>query len=231
MKVITIRLTAPFQSYGNQATFNVRSTNLFPTKSAVVGMVAAALGYRREDTRIASLNDLDFAVRIDQVGSTTTDFQIAKYDAKKPGKLTYRENLQDYVYVVALGSEDIDLIDKINFSLHHPKFQLFLGRRSNPPAGVLRTETFEATTPIEVLKDKLPWQASKWYQKKYSAPNFEAELYADANLLPGNSNFMMQDIAESFNPRNRRFSYRSVAKARVTLVNPQSHEHDVWEAM
>ncbi|MBM6764013.1 type I-E CRISPR-associated protein Cas5/CasD [Ligilactobacillus agilis] len=231
MKVITIRLTAPFQFYGNQASFNVRSTNLFPTKSAIVGMVAAALGYRREDTRISSLNDLAFAVRIDQVGSTTTDFQIAKYDAKKPGKLTYRDNLQDYVYVVALGGEDIDLIDKINFTLHHPKFQLFLGRRSNPPAGVLRTETFEATTPIEVLKDKLPWQASKWYQKKYSAPNFEAELYADANLLPGNPNFMMQDIAESFNPRNRRFSYRSVAKARVTLVNPQSHEHDVWEAM
>ena len=61
MKTLTIKLTAPLQSYGNEATFERRTTNDYPTKSAVIGMVAAALGYRRADARIASLNELQLA--------------------------------------------------------------------------------------------------------------------------------------------------------------------------
>ncbi|WP_143441692.1 CRISPR-associated protein Cas5, partial [Lactobacillus helveticus] len=47
MKTATIRLTAPLQSYGNQASFNQRTSDNYPSKSAVIGIIAAALGYRR----------------------------------------------------------------------------------------------------------------------------------------------------------------------------------------
>ena len=136
MKTLTIKLTAPLQSYGNEASFARRTSNDYPTKSAVIGMVAAALGYRRTDARIQSLNDLSFAVRIDQVGRNLTDFQTVEW---KQGtrKITYRDYIQDAVFVVAIGSESDSLIDEIKFALKHPKFQLSLGRRSNAPAGVL----------------------------------------------------------------------------------------------
>ena len=57
MKTLTIKLTAPLQSYGNEATFERRTTSYYPTKSAVIGMIAAALGYRRTDERILKLNE------------------------------------------------------------------------------------------------------------------------------------------------------------------------------
>lgn len=92
MDVLTIRVSAPLQSYGNQATFNRRTTNYYPTKSAVIGLVAASLGLRREDDHIQRLNQLEYAVRIDQVGLMMTDFQTVETDPQKETrKITYRE--------------------------------------------------------------------------------------------------------------------------------------------
>lgn len=228
MKVLTIRLTAPLQSYGNQSSFNYRSTNPYPTKSAVVGMISAALGFRRNDERVKKLNDLSFAVRIDQAGSTMTDFQIVEYDHKKhKKKLTHRDYLEDFVYAVAVGSEDDNLINKIEYALHHPKFQLYLGRRSNAPAGVLKTQLFSETTPLEVLKNQLPWQASKWYKKRLEGRHFEAELIADADLLPDNPSFTMKDVVGSFNQKHRYYMYREIAETRVQLVKGDDDEHDI----
>jgi CRISPR system Cascade subunit CasD len=141
MKSLTIRLTAPLQSYGNEATFNRRTTDDYPSKSAIIGMIAAALGYRRDDSRINSLNKLLMAVRIDQPGKVLTDFHMVEYaqnSKKTKRKLTYRDYLQDAVFIVAIGSKDEDLIDRIEYALKHPYFQLSLGRRSNAPAGLLR---------------------------------------------------------------------------------------------
>jgi len=158
MKTLTIKLTAPLQSYGNEATFERRTTNDYPTKSAVIGMVAAALGYRRVDERIVHLNELHFAVRVDQIGRNLTDFQTVEWK-KDTRKITYRDYIQDAIFVVALGSEDETLIDKVKFALKHPKFQLFLGRRSNAPAGVLQLQEFSEEQPVEVLK-QFAWQAA-----------------------------------------------------------------------
>ncbi len=229
MDVLTIRASAPLQSYGNQATFNRRTTHHYPTKSAVIGLVAAALGLRREDAAIQSLNQLKYALRIDQVGQTMTDFQIVETNRPKKGarKITYRDYLQDYVYMIALGSEDMDLIRIISYALLHPKFQLYWGRRSNPPAGVLQVGMFKNTDPIAVLTHLLPWQASSWYQRKQKEATFEAELIADSSLLPQAPRTMIKDLVGSFDQRNRFHRYRSVAKTRVTLQNPQYQEHDV----
>lgn len=222
MAVLTIKLTSPLQSYGNEASFNRRSTNLYPTKSAIIGMIAAAFGYRRDDERIMSLNQLRFAVRIDQVGSILTDFQIVEYNPDKhTKKITYRDYLQDFVYVVGIGSDDNELIEKIIDALRHPKFQLSLGRRSNPPAGVLKVKKFKFSSPVEVLSEKIPWQASDWYRRQYGKKIFEAELFADTDLLPYESSFMVKDLVGSFDQRNRFHNYRGVAQTRVQLTNDQ----------
>ena len=52
MKTLTIRLAGPLQTYGNEATFSRRTSYHYPSKSVVIGLIAAALGYRRNDARI-----------------------------------------------------------------------------------------------------------------------------------------------------------------------------------
>jgi CRISPR system Cascade subunit CasD len=224
MKTLTIRLTSPLQSYGNEASFDRRTSGDCPSKSAIIGMIAAALGYRRDNPRILKLNDLSFAVRVDQWGKTLTDFHIVEWKQGKPPTLTYRDYLQDAIFVVGIGHENEELIDNIQKALRQPKFQLFLGRRANVPAGLLNLKLFTNTDPITVL-EKLKWQASKWYQEKMWQQNKKKfvnhiEIIADANLLPNKRVVMVKDRVKSFSQKNRQYSYRSVAFEEIKLKNP-----------
>ena len=54
MNVLLLRLCGPMQSWGVQSRFSVRDTGLEPSKSGVVGLLAAALG-RPRDAEIADL--------------------------------------------------------------------------------------------------------------------------------------------------------------------------------
>lgn len=222
MKTATIRLTAPLQSYGNQASFNQRTSDNYPSKSAVIGIIAAALGYRRDDARILQLNNLLFAVRIEQSGNMMTEFQTVEYQkssTKTARKLTYREFIQDAVFMVAIGSDNDHEIEKIVSALKHPKFQLYLGRRSNPPAGPLMIETYDEENPLQVL-EKLSWQAESWYQKRLRAPKFLTRIIADAELNPENNITMIKDKVGSFNQKNRYYQYRPVIiKKKIELDN------------
>lgn len=226
MKTLTLRLTAPFQSYGNRADFGRRTTEVYPTKSAILGMVAAALGYKRNDERIISLNTLEFAVRIEQVGQIMTDFQIVEYEKEKR-KLTYRDYLQEAVFMVALGGED-KKIDEIVYALKHPKFQLFLGRKANPPAGPLVLRTFCEKNPLEVL-GCLEWQAASWYQRKYQKDSVTLEIVADAELILNAPQQIKRDLPKSLKVSNRLHGYRSVATKYVKLHLRK--EHDVMKCL
>jgi len=224
MKTLTIKLTAPLQSYGDEASFDRRTTSDYPTKSAMIGMLAAALGYRRTDGRIRGLNRLNFAVRIDQVGRNFTDYQIVEW---QPGerRQTYRDYIQDAVFVVALGSEEDSFVDDIKFALKHPRFQLFLGRRSNVPAGVLKLQEFPEMTPVEVLQ-QMQWQASTWYQRKQKSETLK--IVADANLTTSPSSALVKDQVVSFDQRDRRHGFRAISKITVPLseLKAQSSELD-----
>lgn len=229
MKTLAINLKAPLQSFGNEATFIRRTTDPYPSKSAVIGMLAAALGYQRDDERIETLNDLLFAVRIDQPGKILHEFQTVEWK-KDTRKITYRDYLQDAVFVAAIGSHNDALIDELEAALHHPKFQLYLGRRSNAPAGVIKTHLVPDKSPIEVLK-VLDWQASDWYQQQqrhhqHQQPTISVEVVADAKLLPEKSSFIVKDHVISFDQRNRRYGFREAATTEIQLNNPDYKEHD-----
>lgn len=221
MKTLTIKLTAPLQSYGNEAaSFNRRTTYPYPSKSAVLGMIGAALGYRRNDPRLATLNQLGFAVRIDQIGQPLTDFQIIHINNAQGNTIGYRYYLEDAIYVAAIYGPDA-VIQKIAHALHHPKFQLSLGRRSNPPAGSLQTKIHSAD-PIAVLS-ALPWQASDWYQRKLSLQKvFNAAIISDyqlshADYLPKE---YAKDLIGSFSSQHRWHKTRPIVKLSVDLLNP-----------
>ena len=140
MKSLLLKFAGPLQSWGTDSHFETRHTDYYPSKSAVIGMVAAAFGYRRStdcDENIAKLNDLDFAVRIDQQGNLLRDYHIAaKYKSNGDFERNYVTNryyIEDAIFLVAIGSDNEKLIDSINDVLRSPYFQSSLGRRSLPP--------------------------------------------------------------------------------------------------
>lgn len=119
MATLLLRLAAPLQSWGSDSKFETRKTDREPTKSGVVGLLAAALGLRRDDTEgLARLNGLRFAVRADQEGSLLVDFHTAK--SRDTSYVTYRHYLQDAVFLAGLESEDEALLRELEAALRHP---------------------------------------------------------------------------------------------------------------
>lgn len=71
---LALCLDAPMQSWGIQSTAGIRDTATEPTKSGIVGLLAAALGVPRDDDEsIAVLAGLHLAVRVDREGSIERD--------------------------------------------------------------------------------------------------------------------------------------------------------------
>ncbi|MEU9853705.1 type I-E CRISPR-associated protein Cas5/CasD [Streptomyces sp. NPDC047974] len=71
--VLLVRLAAPLQSWGVASRFSRRDSHVRPTKSAVVGLVAAALGRDRTDP-VDDLASLVFGVRADHPGTPVRDY-------------------------------------------------------------------------------------------------------------------------------------------------------------
>lgn len=237
MKTILLKFSGPLQSWGTTSHFETRYTDPYPSKSAVIGMIAGSLGYRRdEDQNIKKLNDLDFGVRVDQAGRPTKDYQtVKKY--KKNGELdrtyvTNRYYLEDAVFVVAISHENEQYINRIEEGLKHPYFQPFMGRRSLPLTvdfliGIKNTGVIESLKEIE-------WQAAKWYKKDHS--NI-LEAYVDSDLLPKGSNRMRKDRVQSFSPKNRKFNLRGEKRFEIYIPknseigSDEFEEHDAFDAI
>lgn len=225
MKTITIRLAGPLQSYGNEAPFNLRTTTRYPSKSAVIGMISAAFGYQRDCSEIQAFNHLSFAVRVDQPGKLLTDFQT-KHSTKP--YITHRDYLQDAVFVAAVGSDNEQLINEINEALHHPKYQLFLGRKANVPGGALKTQVLKNTDPLAALQ-QLPWQASEWYENTHyqRRDSITLKVLADANLTPDVESTMVKDMVKSFDQSLRQHGFRAVTERTVTIKIMRKHENRI----
>lgn len=216
MKTILLKLSGSLQAWGTSSHFETRNTDYYPSKSGIIGILAASLGYQRcEDTKIQKLNMLDFAVRIDQTGRLLRDFHTAaKYKQPANGcngsvKLdmtytTYRYYMEDSVFVVALSHADDQWIDQIIYALKHPCFAPYMGRRSCPLSAdfILSSSNEDALSALRNVE----WQAASWY--KASHQNYRAEIYADKDLIPLGRAIMRNDHVVSFSQRERKFSPR-----------------------
>ena len=225
MPVLLMRLAAPMQSWGASSRFTRRETEMMPTKSGVIGMLAAALGIGRDEplTRFAGLR---FGVRIDQPGTIMSDFHTAE-DLKneRPGSskkemlpLSIRYYLQDSVFLVGIESRDGDELKQYRCALASPYYPIFLGRRSCPPDGPIQTWMSDET--LENALHNAPWHADEWYQRKAlrGSVTFPERCFArivvepSANDTENRSEFIdtIADEPVSFNPRERRWSTRGV---------------------
>ena len=165
MQFLGFRLSGAMASWGDVTVGDIRSSWAEPSGSALTGLVAAALGVRREDEAgQARLAALRFAVRMDRPGAPLRDYhtvQAAQTDKRGEPFRTRRDELTrgkvhakltDRTYyvgqkttVLAWGGD----LEAIADALRKPAFFLCLGRRSCPPTAPLAPALVAAETLVD----------------------------------------------------------------------------------
>lgn len=217
MTVLLLRLAGPLQAWGDSSRFTRRDTGRYPTKSGVLGLLAAADGRRRTD-EIEDLARLRFGVRVDQPGQLQRDFQTAtNWSTGKSMPLSYRYYLADAVFVAGVEG-DPNLLGGLDEALRRPAFPLYLGRRSCPTSG--RVSLGLTELPLDEALRKHDWQAAKWYRHRQGL-TVELELVVDAIAGEEDSVETQRDAPLSYNPERREYGWREVAhRPPVVVENP-----------
>ncbi|WP_432066267.1 type I-E CRISPR-associated protein Cas5/CasD [Streptomyces sp. C10-9-1] len=235
MSVLTLRLAGPLQSWGASARFARRTTESAPTKSGVVGMLAAAAGIERgDDDRLAPLAALRFGVRIDQPGTRVRDFQTAHHGVTgKPMPLSERFYLADAVFVAALEG-DRPLLADLHAALRTPVYAPFLGRRSCPPALPVELDLHDAGSLMDVLRE-VPWQAGAWYRRQYRGQDdIELTVLREADEHEQQAADVLRDQPLSFAAEHRRHTLRTQITCSMRIPNPSARQlprHDPLDAL
>ena len=221
MSTLLLRLAGPMQSWGVQSRFTNRDTGLEPSKSGVIGLLCAALG-RPRHADVKDLSDLTMGVRVDREGILKMDFHtaggshrqgekygVAKADGGKPDTVvSQRFYLADADFLVGLGGEDEELLQKLDAALLRPHWPLYLGRKafvpgSPVPLGLTRLPLGEALRSY-------PWLARTRREK--TPPSLR--LVLDASF--GSTAEVRPDVPLSF--AERRFTLRYVKTGFMPLT-------------
>jgi CRISPR-associated protein, Cas5e family len=192
------------QSWGDSSRYKQRTTEQVPTKSGIIGLLAAAEGRRRSDP-IEDLAELKLAVRIDQPGSLLRDYQTAIAEGAKHASLVTRYYLADAAFVAAVESQHREIIDGLAQALRHPRFPLYLGRRSCPAPARLVLGVVEKRA-VSAVRDE-PWHAADFHRRA-RAKNVELPIFRDAN--PGEKGVPKQDVPISYAQEHRQYAWRDV---------------------
>ncbi|WP_030144821.1 type I-E CRISPR-associated protein Cas5/CasD [Spirillospora albida] len=216
--VLTLRLAGPLQAWGASARFARRTTEPAPTKSGVIGLLAAALGRQRSDD-VSDLAALRFGVRVDQRGVPVRDYQTAHhFETGRSMPVSERFYLADAVFVAAVEGDD-DLIRRLDRALQNPVYLPYLGRRSCPPSQRIELGVHAATS-IEERLNAEGWQAAPWHQRRHREPTVRLETLVQED---GHVD-TLRDQPLSFDPRHRRYALRGVRHGHVDIPNPAARD-------
>lgn len=248
MGTILLRLAGPLQSWGSESRFTERKTRHEPTKSGVVGLLAAALGRTREQS-VDDLASLPMAVRVDQPGQYERDFQTAhtrKYDKaerrwvfNKSLPLSNRYYLSDAVFVAGIEGPG-EMLAELADALNAPSFPLYLGRRSCSPSGRVLIGVCDDLDLMDAMAQH-PWEATargRIYQNRNNKTVL-CEVLRD--LLPNDDEVApretVRDYPMSFSQEHRLYDWRTIVHEQAEVVNPhcvsgwQQVAHDPMAAL
>ena len=199
MSTLLLRFAGPMQAWGADSRFDIRKTNREPTKSGVVGLLAAALGMRRDEP-LDELAALRFGVRVDREGVLLRDFHMVK--GEKSSYVTTRYYLCDAAFLVGLYSRDEALMERLEDAVRHPAYPLFLGRRSCPPEGRLclglRDMELEEALRAEPLLVERKESGSERMRFVLDDPTGGGRAH---------------DVPVSYSPFDRQYAYRAVRES------------------
>lgn len=214
MSTLLLRFVGPLQAWGADSRFDVRRTNREPTKSGVIGLIASALGLRR-DAPLDELNRLRFGVRVDREGVLLRDLHTVRKD-KNTSYMTTRYYLSDAVFLIGLHSDDEALMQRLEHAVCNPAHPLFLGRRSCPPEG--RVCLGLRQMPLEeALKSEPSLIPPKPF--KPGEPQRARIVLDDPH-----GTARLNDLPVSFSPYNRQYAYRAAREMWNTF--PANDAHD-----
>jgi CRISPR system Cascade subunit CasD len=216
MSTLLLRFAAPLQSWGIDSKFDTRNTGRTPSKSGVLGLCGAALGYMRdEDDKLEKLAELNLGVRIDKPGVLMKDFHTAKSD--KTAYVTNRYYLSDAVFLVGLEGEEA-FLHEIDAAIRAPMFPLFLGRRGCPPEGRVSYGVVSFN-----LKEALETQMTV---ADIHASRINVEHKPRIVMDSREGGYSLRDLPRSFSPKHRRYDFRDVCEFEVSLQPFSVAEHD-----
>ena len=225
MSVLLLQLAGPLQSWGSSSRFARRTTEPAPTKSGVIGLLAAALG-RDRTADLSDLSALRFGVRVDQRGTQVRDFQTAHHiDTDEAFPVSERFYLADAVFVAAVEGPH-DQLSALEQALRRPTFLPYLGRRSCPPSRPLDLGLREDGDVLAALRAE-PWRASQWHQwrrRRERHVDLEVLIEPTSQELATRQGRLdtLRDQPLSFDPAHRRYALRSVHSLHVTVPNPHA---------
>ena len=174
MQCLMFRPYAPLASWGDIAVGEDRPSHEYPGRSAVLGLVAAALGIRRDQqARLDALSaSVGLAVGVYSTGRLLRDYHTSQVPSAKDMKkrphrtradelalprselntiLSRRDYRQDALCVVLLCQRSATTefpLAAIRDALLAPQFVLYLGRKSCPLAAPLHPQLVEAESLI-----------------------------------------------------------------------------------
>lgn len=216
MPTLLLRLTGPMQSWGTTSRFDQRDTGKEPSKSGVIGLLAAAVGIDREHwTPLEPLTHLTMGVRHDRPGVPKRDYQTAgcaasdsiiKADgkqAKDGGVVSDRFYLADASFLVGLECADRTLLERLHAALRNPVWPLALGRKSYVPSESIWMPNGLQDLPLLESLTRWPWLTSP---RKGEKPPEKLLISLESN--DGSGALRMDQLLSSF--AERRFGSRYV---------------------
>ena len=250
MTTLLLRLAGPMQSWGTRSRFTERDTGREPSKSGVIGLLAAALGIPRppeppppDAPTIEALAALRMHVRVDAEGNVAHDFQTAgggdfrgrhygvykASGAKGDTVISNRYYLADADFLVALESGDRALLETLVDALRAPRWPLYLGRRSYVPTSpILAPHPDQADTPLidepaEAVLRRYPWSPPLRRQEPDSL-RLVLECRPDQGEIRMDQPVSFQSDDRAYHPRHVRMDYVDTAdlprKEETACISP-----------
>lgn len=177
MPFLVFQLQAPLSSWGDTAVGEYRPSYDYPSESALIGLLGAALGLRREDeaAHAALRQGYGFAVGLQSSGTLLRDYHTAQVPGqaalKKRPHATRRDELavpkdqlntilstrdyrQDAAYLIAVQAQHKApyALAALAEALRKPRFVLYLGRKSCPPTAPLNPLVMAADNAFAAME-------------------------------------------------------------------------------
>jgi len=174
---LVFRLYGPLASWGTPAVGGDRATGVQPTRSALLGLLAAGLGIERdkEDALQELQKSVKLAVKQTVPSSLMRDYHTAQAPthSKKVTHLTRKSELgaehlntilssRDYrcdgvwIVAVSLTAQAMVTLETLQQALLKPVYSLYLGRKSCPLAVPLQPKIIETHNLQEALDSAFP---------------------------------------------------------------------------
>ena len=177
-----LHLRGPLQSYADKGFGPIREAGPFPSRSAVLGIVAAAMGLPRNDARLVQLHDaLLIHVAAVWPGAVRMDFHTVDAGGKNKA-VTYRDYHHDahfVAFVEARTPADVRVLSEARRALRQPYYVPYLGRRACAPSVPLLPQEPVGTDVLSVLVHAVVAARARYPRRRVTS---DVRVYLDGRL-------------------------------------------------